>query len=307
VNVTAGSTASAVASTVTNTHKGRVRVIKTVSNHDGSNPQAPSGTESFSFQLRQGTTDIMGNPGTLLESGTANAGNNGQFTFTTLLTPGQVYQVCETGLNPAWMVQLSPGPQFVPEQWTDATRTTLNPGVINDTYCVNFTAQPGPDPTVITANNFRPPEGFALTIGYWKNHASCSSSKGGQDATLDQVLASFPIAAGQSTHGVYIGDVYVDTCLEAVRLLNKSTINTNKKFASDPLFNLAAQLLAAKLNVQAGAGTCSAAINAINAGQALLDAYNFTGTAVVKLKSSQVAGANSIARSLDRYNNNVLC
>lgn len=307
VNVAAGSTASAVASTVTNTRKGRVRVVKTVSSHDGSNPQAPAGTESFAFQLRTGTTDILGNPGSLLESGVANAGNNGQFAFSTLLTPGQVYQVCETGIDPAWAVQLSPGPQFVPEQWTDATRTVLNPNVINDTYCVNFTAQPGPDPTVITVNNFRPPEGFALTIGYWKNHASCSGSKGGQDATLDQVLASLPIASGQTTHGVWVGDVYVDTCLEAVRLLNKSTINSNKKFASDPLFNLAAQLLAARLNVQAGAGTCAAAINAINAGQALLDQYNFTGTATVKLKSSQVAGANSVARSLDFYNNNLLC
>jgi hypothetical protein len=307
VNVAPGSTASAVASTVTNTRKGRVRVIKTVSSHDGSNQQPPSGTESFAFQLRSGTTDILGNPGTLLETGTANAGNNGQFTFTTLLTPGQHYQVCETLPDPAWMIELGPGPQFVPEQWTDATRQVLNPNVVNDTYCVDFIAQPGPDPTVITANNRRPPEGFALTIGYWKNHASCSSSKGGQDFTLDEVLASFPIAAGQTTHGVYIGDVYVDTCLEAVRLLNKSTINTNKKFASDPLFNLAAQLLAAKLNYQAGAGTCGSATTAINAGQALLDQYNFTGTATVKLKSSQVAGANSIAHTLDLYNNNLLC
>jgi len=307
VNVAAGSTASAVASTVTNTRKGLVRVVKTVSNHDGSNQRPPTGSESFSFQLRSGTTDILGHPGTLLETGTANAGNNGQFTFTTLLIPGQHYQVCETLPDVAWMIELGPGSQFVPEQWTDATRTVLNPNVINNTYCVDFIAQAGPDPTVITANNRRPPEGFGLTIGYWKNHASCASSKGNQDPVTDEVLASFPIAAGQTTHGVYIGDVYVDTCLEAVRLLNKSTINTNKKFASDPLFNLAAQLLAAKLNVQAGAGACGDAITAINAGQALLDQYNFTGTATVKLKSSQVAGANAIAHTLDLYNNNLLC
>ena len=48
-------------------------------------------------------------------------------------------------------------------------------------------------------------------------------------------------------------------CLKAVSLLNKSTIDTGKKMASDPAFNLAAQLLAAKLNVVAGAVTARGA------------------------------------------------
>jgi len=37
-------------------------------------------------------------------------------------------------------------------------------------------------------------------------------------------------------------------CVSAVRLLNKSTIDNGKKMASDPAFNLAAQLVAAQLN-----------------------------------------------------------
>ena len=44
-------------------------------------------------------------------------------------------------------------------------------------------------------------------------------------------------------------------CLKAVRLLNKSTVDAGKKMSSDPAFNLAAQLLAADLNVVAGAGS----------------------------------------------------
>jgi hypothetical protein len=65
-------------------------------------------------------------------------------------------------------------------------------------------------------------------------------------------------------------------CLKAVRLLNKSTIDTGKKMASDPAFNLAAELLAAELNVVAGAGTCPAVVSAINGTQTLLAATHFT-------------------------------
>ena len=288
---------------------GAVRVIKTVSSNDGSSPLPPAGTESFTFELRTGTSDILGNPGALVASEIASAGNGGLFAFDVLLTPGVHYQVCEPIPAPSWLIELSPGLQFVPEQWTDPTRTVLNPNVVNDKYCVDFVAQPGPDPTVIRANNRRPPDGFALTIGYWKNHALCSTSNGGQDAVADAVLASFPIASGQTTHGVWIGDVYVDTCLEAVRLLNKSTTSSGKKYASDPLFNVAAQLLGAKLNVQAGAGTCAAAITAINAGQAKLDQNDFMGSdgSAKKLGGTQDALTSGLASTLDRYNNNLVC
>ena len=50
-------------------------------------------------------------------------------------------------------------------------------------------------------------------------------------------------------------------CMKAVRLLDKSTVHTGKKMASDPAFGLAAQYLAAKLNLVAGAGSCPAAVS----------------------------------------------
>ena len=77
--------------------------------------------------------------------------------------------------------------------------------------------------------------------------------------------------------------------------------------ASDPAFGLAAQLLAAKLNIVAGAGSCPAAVTAINDAQALLAAINFNGITHDKLSAAQATQANSLATTLDRYNNNLLC
>ena len=57
--------------------------------------------------------------------------------------------------------------------------------------------------------------------------------------------------------------------------------------SSDPGFNLAAQLLAADLNVKAGALTCPSAISAINSAQALLATVHFDGITHDKLSAAQ--------------------
>ena len=74
------------------------------------------------------------------------------------------------------------------------------------------------------------------TIGFWMNWSSCTG--GNQDPVLDETLASFPGG------GVLIGDLFVNNCVNAVRILSKSRISDGKKMASDPAFGLAAQLLA---------------------------------------------------------------
>lgn len=79
---------------------------------------------------------------------------------------------------------------------------------------------------------------------------------------LDQTLASF--AGG----GVYIGKLFVDTCQEAVRILSKQNLRERQAKSSDPAFNMAAQLLAARLNgLHGGAGQCPNAVTAMVAGQ----------------------------------------
>jgi hypothetical protein len=85
-------------------------------------------------------------------------------------------------------------------------------------------------------------------------------------------------------------------------------MNTGKKQASDPAYNLFAQYFAAKLNYAAGAQQCPLATTAIADAQALLDAINFTGTGTYKntMTDAQKTQANTLAGILDSYNNNTL-
>ncbi|HEU4507265.1 MAG TPA: hypothetical protein VFR78_03435 [Pyrinomonadaceae bacterium] len=280
----------------TNTQRGMGQVIKTV------NGAPPSGTHAFTFQIRQGAS--MTEIGTTLESGVANAGNGGILNFNTKLVPGQTYQMCEV-IMPGWLSTLG---TFVPNSFMPPDGVAVNPNVDNSIVCVDFTVTPGETKT-FTVDNTPPPGGRALTIGFWKNWSGACTG-GSQADTLGTTLMSFPIAAGQTTRGVFIGKLYVDnTCLEAVPLLDKREIGTRgKKMASDPAFNLAAQLLAAKLNVQAGAGICPPVVTAITQAQNLLYAVGFNGTGsyLKKMNPAQAALANCLATWLDDYNNNRL-
>src|SRR5207249_3925808 len=88
--------------------------------------------------------------------------------------------------------------------------------------------------------------------------------------------------------------------------LNKTDYKSGKKMANDPAYNLGSQLLAADLNVAAGAGSCPAAAQVINDAQALLAAvkFNATGSYGSNMSPSQVSLANTLAGLLDSYNNN---
>jgi hypothetical protein len=292
--------------TFTNTKQGQVTVNKTELN------EPLSGNASFVFELLQGAS--TSSVGTVLETETLNAGNNGQVTFSTSLTPGQTYQMCENVL-PGWNTNL-PGPLFTPGSGTPPNL----PDNSNVLVCSNFSVTPGQNYT-FNVNNTPPPGGLALTIGFWKNWASCSKSKGHQQPVLDQTL----FAAG--TGGIVISDPYgmfsgytlVDTstnpnfasdCNAAVALLNKSTKGNcpspNKKEASNPAYNLGSQLLGAELNNIAGAGMCSAEMSAIGQAQMLLGKYKFNGCNVPSFSKADATTANSLAYTLDLYNNNML-
>lgn len=284
--------------TFTNVQRATVKVVKTLSG-----AALKAGDPSFTFELRQGATAdalvnnaiVPGNPGSLLDTGTATPANGGSFTFTTQLVPGN-YQLCELVL-PGWSTDLGPNP----------FNLTINGD--NARVCVNFTVAAGETRT-FTVDNKPPPGGDARTIGFWKNWTSCDG-KGKQAWTLDQTL--FKAGSG----GISIGDLVLHggatltssspDCLKAIRILNKSRIDTGAKQAKDPAFNLAAQLLAAKLNIVAGAATCSAANTAIADAQALLDAINFNGITHTTMTSAQKTQANNLAHTLDLYNNNLLC
>jgi len=265
-----------------------VAVVKTL---DGGVPAAGQ----FHFEIRMGASPTE--VGTIKASAVNDANGNTDFGGLKL-APG-TYQFCETMLPAGFHSSVSDDPNaFVPN--------SDDPMVDNSVVCVPFTLDPG-ETEIFHVDNTSPPEGDARTIGFWRNWASCSSSKGKQMPVLDQTLASFPIAMGQTTHGLFVGDLYVDTCLKGVRLLNKSTVNTGTKKASDPAFNLAAQLLAAQLNKQAGAEVCMDAADAISAAQAQLDALNFNGITHLTISASLKTTLNNLATTLDQYNNNILC
>ncbi len=281
IDLTAGET---VTCTFTNTEQGTLKVVKTV------NGAAPTGSQSFTFQLRQGATASAA--GTTLETEVANAGNGGVINFTTLLVPGSTYQLCEVIPAPGWGNNLAS--QF----------TVFNPGADNTTVCTDFTVTAGQTLTISVDNSPPPtPQGNAFTIGYWKNHASCSGTGASKTPVLDQTLAK------ADPTGIQLGSLtlHAGDCKKAVALLNKSDINSGKKMASNPLYGLAAQYLAAELNIISGAGSCPAANSAIATAQGLFTKYSFTGTGNYTLSKTDAAAANAAASTLDQYNNNQLC
>lgn len=300
---------------------GKAKVVKTVS---GLPPEAG---QVFTFELRTGATTLVN--GTILETKTTDAA--GKITFDTNLVPGTKYQLCEQ-VMPGWNTSLgSYGTLFVPASMT--TPTLPNPNVNNMTVCVDFTVASAETKT-FSVDNSPPPGGRALTIGFWKNWASCAKSSGkGQDPVLDQTLALAGIV-GDTTHAghstlpgivlsatsgsywqfgpTYYLVVHGDTatpdvapdCLKAVRILSKSRIDTGVKKASDPAFNLAAQLLGAELNLTAGAYSNPTVITTINKSVRILGKYHFNGSTHLEITSADKTLMNSYARILDDYNNN---
>lgn len=297
--------------TFTNRKRGEVKLEKTVLG------AKPSGDQAFSFQLRQGASSIAS--GATLETKVANAANEGKVSFTTLLVPGQTYQFCEE-VKAGWMTTLG---TFVPAAFMPPDGYTTNPNVDNSILCVNFSVTAGETKT-FTVDNSPPPGGRALTIGFWKNHASCVGPLNKYNPTaLDEALyGKLPsgillsskidslVFADHTTFGLY-GQYAKATadCGYAVSLLDKRTFG-GSKMASDPLFNMVAQLVATELNLASGAYTCGAVTTAVIQAEALLAKYSFTGNGYKnaqnkqQLSAADASLANTLATTLDNYNNN---
>ncbi len=276
--------------TITNTRKATVKVIKTVRNGTGQSVP-PSGSQAFTFQLRQGSSSSAA--GTILETQILNAANQGKVTFSTKLAPGTTYAFCEVVMS-GWLTTLAP-PFY----------TAGNSSAV----CYDFTPAVGQILT-FSISNIPSSAHLTRTIGFWKNWSSVAGH--GQGPKLDQTLAASEpggIAIGKLVlHGSTATPNVAPDAAKAVNILNKSTID-GKKMASDPAFNMAAQLLGAKLNVQTGAGVCPAAVRAINDGQSLLAAIAFNGLTHNAMSATQVNQAHSLATALDQYNNDntLLC
>ena len=282
-----------VTCTFTNTERGTVSITKTLLGGP-----IPFG-ESFSFQLRQGASTLS--DGTVLDTKVVDSTTVFPLQLNGSLVPGD-YQVCEFIL-PGWdsTIRTMTG-AFVPNSLSDPANTD------NAYVCAPITIDPGEDES-ISIDNSPPPGGMAKTIGFWKNWTSCDG-KGNQDPILDETLALFPENSDTGTHGVFIGLLFVDTCEEAVTVLDKrvlAPINSKgrTKFANNSAVSMAAQLLAARLNIRAGADP-SCIVPVIDLAQAYLEAVNYDGTGTDNISKVNAERINFLAGLLDEYNNNVL-
>jgi len=259
----------------------------------------PAG-QTFTFDIRtgasQGTVGAQ-HEGAIVKSVTVTSTTLMPFSLGANLVPG-TYQVCEAIPGPAWNMSMNLDPTaFMPNVDTGAT------------LCVPITLTAGQNLS-LSFDNSPPPGGIALTIGYWKTHASCVT-KGNKAAALDAALDKMTVKAGQTTKGFFVGKLYVDTCQEAVSLLSKQALDSTKQQSSDPTINFASQFVAYQLNLAAGAADNPQAANAAAEGQGILVTVNFDGTLAGggmhdPLTAAQAATLNKDAGILDKFNNDTL-
>ena len=278
--------------TFSNTQRGQAKVEKTVSGA----PIAADSTNAFTFQLRDGAS-VSAN-GTIVDTQVANGGNLGSVQFTPWLVAGHTYQLCEM-VMPGWKTSLSP--VFVPNSLND-------PMADSSVKCFDFTVAAG-ETKSIPVDNTPPVGGDARTIGYWRNWASCKQSNGKQEPVLDRTMAKATLP------GLQVGSFYLlgnpanpdlaPDCAKAVSLIRKSSFDGTNK-ASDPLFGMTAQMVAAEANLAAGAYYCDAVKKAVLNANTLLSKYGFTGNGYTgTLTKTDSKLARDLAGVLDNYNNNL--
>lgn len=255
--------------TFTNTKRANAKVIKT---ENGGNP-----LHAYSFRLTGGPDNVS-----ITRTTDPAAGSGGEELDFGLVKPGS-YTLCELAV-PAG---------------TSSTLASLPGATTNPTtgdVCAPITLAAGEVRTISVDNSM--PGGGQRTIGYWKNWNSCNAKGGDWTARsirtgnhlLDEFLAQV------------LGTYSVDTCPKAVNVLSAAS----GKYAENAL---AAQLLAAKLNVAAGASTCATVANAITHADALLTGIGYAGPPSSKVGSNHPQRADFLATmtTLDDYNNGLIC
>jgi hypothetical protein len=294
-----------VTCTFTNTKRGMVQVTKTVQG------QPLSGMQSFTFQVRQGATPTE--DGTNVgPSVTVTPGNDTNVMFDFKYIPGS-YQFCETGVTPAYTPTFTLNGMILPFFVPNAD----DPNVDNSIVCVNFTIGAGAMVSFAVENT---PPGFAHTIGYWKNWSSCT--RGNQAAVLDYVLAQFdnapaalpmpiPSPLPQIVLGAPLANFRVASCADATAILGKTfTVASGGRkkggAAGNPAVNMAAQLLAVKLNLQVTAPAPPCLLTLIQEADTLLVTVGYTGSGVGNINATQAARLNELNGIFDAYNNNNL-
>jgi CSLREA domain-containing protein len=251
------------------------------------------------------------------------------------LDPAGTYTLCElevpAGYSLFWQIDTNG------DGTGDATLLPYNPNADDDpredlgNRCIDIGAGTGvaltPGTTLHFVVNNAEPGGAPRSNGYWKNWNTCTG--GGQAAAatanggyqegfwlLEDVLT--PGIGGGVTWDDISSDGFVfpiTSCPMAVDILDQRKVGKSdevadgKKQASDPLFSLAAHLLAAQLNFGAGVCRTEEVLDWALEAETLLDEYNFDGDGHDNLgkKSEDAARAMELATLLDSYNTGMVC
>jgi hypothetical protein len=235
------------------------------------------------------------------------------------LIPGETYTICETGIPPTWSLQWAwdaNGNGVIDDgetlPYVGASTGNLlevydpsygENGASNDVRCVDF--QVGAAETLHFILDNSAPGGEPRTPGYWKNWNTCTGGNQANTAFKNGGVAENWFLLDDLIPTT-IGELSIDTCEEGVLILDHRDLNDKKK-ASDGAYDLARNLLAAKLNTAAGA--CPMDGDWIAEGDALLIEIGFDGVGNPGLrpKDDLYGDALFISKKLDAYNNGDLC
>jgi hypothetical protein len=280
------------------------------------NGQPADPTQDIAFALYSGTTELE-------VVSTLNNGANLQ--FQTALVPGDSYAICESPVPAGYTFEISVDGGVV-------LTYAGPPGESNPTgeiQCFDFTADPAGNTLTFNVEN-RFPGGAPRTPGYWKNWNTCS---GGNQAETAAKL-------GGVDEGVFllddllpqtIGDFEITTCEDGVSILSAQDLG-GKGRANDAAYTLARALLAAQLNLDAGACPASGVTfdlsdyglgdaltfqQVLNAADGVLSTVGFDGTGSY-LAPKDLKGKNNTLKDLaaqalalyeiiDDYNNSLIC
>jgi hypothetical protein len=249
---------------------------------------------------------------------------DGMLVFDNLnLDPDNIYTVCELE---------------IPDGWSTEWRVDTDGDGIPDTIVIPYNPNQSDDPagdlgnrcfdfgagttypvtaggTLVFEVNNTFPGGEPRTPGYWKNWNTCTSGNQARTAAKNGGAAEgfFLLDDILNDPGVTWGTFTIATCVNGVSILDQRKLatapkNAGKKVANDAAYTLAMHLLAAQLNLAAGAETCQEAQDAAVAAEALLVSLGFDGTgSYLRPKDAEYQTALELAATLDAYSNGELC
>lgn len=141
-----------------------------------------------------------------------------------------------------------------------------------------------------------PGSGCTLSIGYWKTHAGFTGKN------VDRITQFLPLTIG-CPPAQYLKGANVTSATQAVSILSFGALLGGAK---NGLNKLAAQLLAAKLNILNGASHSSTFDATVATANGYLCSYGFNPGSWNSLSNSVKSSINNVMSTLDQYNNGVL-